>query len=94
MTAGGQAVLFHALLACLDPGDAAVTIDPGYATHPGTIRAAGGAVRVAPARPEDGFQPDLAALDAACAGARVLLINSPRPRLKGWRRSAAGAACG
>ncbi len=77
VTAGGQAALFHALLACLDPGDAAVMIDPGYATYPGTIRAAGGQVRVAPARPEDGFQPDLAALDVACEGARVLLINSP-----------------
>lgn len=77
ITAGGQSALFHAFQAVLDPGDAAVIIDPQYPTYPGTIRACGGEVRVTPALASAGFQPDLEALDAACAGARALLINTP-----------------
>lgn len=77
VTAGGQAALLYALLAVADAGETCVILDPHYATYPGTLRAAGLAVRTAPARPEAGFQPDLAALDAACRGARALLINTP-----------------
>lgn len=77
VTIGGQAALFASLYASVDPGDRVVTIDPYYATYPGTIRAAGGAFVPSPADPANGFQPDLAALDAACAGARALLINTP-----------------
>ncbi|SFI41752.1 pyridoxal phosphate-dependent aminotransferase [Albimonas pacifica] len=77
VTAGGQAALLHAFMATLDAGDAAVMIDPYYVTYPGTIRATGGVPRITPARAEAGFQPDLDALEAACAGARVLLVNSP-----------------
>ena len=77
VTAGGQAALLFSLIACTDPGDACVILDPFYATYPGTLRAAGAAGGAAPARAEAGFQPDLAALDAACAGARALLINTP-----------------
>lgn len=77
VTAGGQSALHYAFRAVLDPGDAAVVIDPYYVPYPGTIRAAGGVPRIAPARAENGFQPDFETLDAACDGARALLINSP-----------------
>ena len=77
VTAGGQAALLHTFMATLDAGDAAVMIDPYYVTYPGTIRATGGVPRITPARAEAGFQPDLDALEAACTGARALLINSP-----------------
>ncbi|MEO0999408.1 MAG: pyridoxal phosphate-dependent aminotransferase, partial [Pseudomonadota bacterium] len=71
------AALFVAFLATLDPGDAAVIVDPYYATYPLTVRGASGVVRTVPARPETGFQIDLDALAAAAPGARALLINSP-----------------
>lgn len=77
VTAGGAGALFHAFNAVLDPGDVAVLIDPCYTPYPGTVRAAGGVPRIVQAHAEDGFQPDLAALDAACAGAKALLVNSP-----------------
>jgi len=77
VTNGGQAALFSALMTLCDAGDTALFIDPYYATYPGTIRAAGAIPRAVPARPEAHFQPDLAALDAAAAGAKVLLINAP-----------------
>ncbi|MFO7853867.1 MAG: pyridoxal phosphate-dependent aminotransferase [Paracoccaceae bacterium] len=77
VTVGGQMALSYAFHACLDPGDAAVILDPFYPPYPGTLHAAGARVRVAPSLPDDGFQPDLEALDRACEGARALLINTP-----------------
>ena len=79
VTTGGQAALFAAMQAALDPGDACVLIDPWYATFPMTVRAAAGRVVSVPARPERGFAPDPAEIDAvaAASGARALLVNSP-----------------
>jgi arginine:pyruvate transaminase len=74
---GAQAGLFAAHHAACDEGSRAVLIDPYYTTYPGTIRAVGAVPVAVPARSEDGFQPDLAALDAAARGARSILINSP-----------------
>ncbi len=77
ITAGGQAGLFATHLACCDPGDRALFIDPHYVTYPGTIRS-GGAVPVAvQARPENGFQPLARDIEAVAGGARSLLINTP-----------------
>lgn len=77
ITPGGQAALFAAHMAALDPGDATLFIDPYYATYPGTIRAASGIPRPVPAHAKNGFQPDPADVDAAAPGARALLVNSP-----------------
>lgn len=80
ITAGGQAGLYSAHAAVLDPGDAALYIDPYYATYPGTIRAAGGTPVSVPALASDGFQPRGTAIQNAAASApsaRALLINSP-----------------
>ncbi|MBF9032349.1 aminotransferase class I/II-fold pyridoxal phosphate-dependent enzyme [Rhodobacterales bacterium HKCCE3408] len=77
VTAGGQAALLAAHIACCEPGDTALTIDPYYATYPGTIRAASCVPRAVPARPEDGFQPRAEAVDAAAEGAKSLLLNTP-----------------
>lgn len=79
ITPGGQAGLFAAHLAALDPGDAAMFVDPYYATYPGTIRGAGGHAVPVAAHAEDGFQPRRVALEAAAAGTtpRSLLINTP-----------------
>ncbi len=73
---GGQAALFAALTAVLDPGDKALFIDPHYATYPSTIRAVSGVPLPVSAKPEHGFQPQLS--DLLRAGpAKALLINSP-----------------
>ena len=79
ITAGGQAALFAAFRAALDAGDSALYIDPYYATYPGTIRSVGGVPVAVTAPAENGFQPDIDALDkaAATSGAKALLINSP-----------------
>lgn len=77
ITAGGQAALFAAHHAVCDEGDTALFIDPYYATYPGTIRALGAQAVPVRADPENGFQPQMAELQEAAAGAKSLLINSP-----------------
>ena len=77
ITPGGQSALFSAHLAVIDPGDTALYIDPYYATYPGTIRSVGGVPKAVTAEADNGFLPTFEALDAAAAGAKALLINSP-----------------
>ena len=74
---GGQAGLFATHVACCDPGDRALFIDPYYATYPGTIRAAGVTPVPVRAHAERAFQPDAADLARVAEGAASLLINSP-----------------
>ncbi len=74
---GGQAALFAALMAVIDPGDRVVFIDPYYPTYPGTIRACSGVPVAVAARPEHGFEPAAEDLGAAANGAQALLMNSP-----------------
>lgn len=79
ITPGGQAALFAAHMAVLTPGDAALYIDPYYATYPGTIRAASG--KAVPIRTEAAraFLPEAQAIAEAARQhkARSLLINTP-----------------
>ncbi|MBI1418243.1 MAG: aminotransferase class I/II-fold pyridoxal phosphate-dependent enzyme [Limimaricola sp.] len=77
ITPGGQAGLFAAAMATLDPGDRALFVDPYYVTYPGTLRAAGGVPVPVAARPEHAFQPQAADLAVVAPDARVLLVNSP-----------------
>ena len=77
ITAGGQAALFAAFRAALDEGDTALYINPYYATYLGTIRSVGGVPKAVIAEADNGFLPTFEALDAAAAGAKALLINSP-----------------
>jgi len=77
ITPGGQAALFAAHMAVLDPGDTALFVDPYYTTYPGTIRSAGGVPKTVVARSEDGFQPQENTLEVAAKGAKSLMINTP-----------------
>jgi arginine:pyruvate transaminase len=77
-TPGGQASLYAAVQAVLDPGDHAIVVAPYYATYPGTFRAAGAAFTIVETRAEDGFQPDAKAIEEAIQpSTRAILINSP-----------------
>ena len=77
VTNGGQAALFAAHLAVLNPGDKAICIDPYYPTYPGTIRGTGGKPACVPAGRNQGFLPDMEVLDQVAEGARSILLNSP-----------------
>lgn len=79
ITPGGQAALFACHHAVCDQGDVALYIDPHYVSYPGTIRAIGAVPRAIQTDPAAHFQPDYAAISAACADGRAksLLINTP-----------------
>ena len=77
VTNGGQAALFAAHLAVLNPGDKAICVDPYYPTYPGTIRGTGGKPAYVPARRDQGFLPDMEVLDQVAKGTRSILLNSP-----------------
>ncbi|MGI6855805.1 pyridoxal phosphate-dependent aminotransferase [Mesorhizobium sp. 1B3] len=77
-TPGGQAALYAAVQAVLDPGGHAIVVAPYYATYPGTFRAAGAGFTVVETRAEDGFQPNVAAIEKAVEpNTRAILINTP-----------------
>jgi arginine:pyruvate transaminase len=77
ITPGGQAGLFAAHTAVIDPGDTALFIDPYYATYPGTLRGVSARPVAVQARAEDAFQPRAADIASVAAGAKSLLVNSP-----------------
>ena len=78
VTAGGQGAIFAAMCAVLDPGDACVVLDPYYASFDVTVRAVAAEPIIVPTRAEDGFQPDVAAIEAALTPrTRAILINTP-----------------
>jgi arginine:pyruvate transaminase len=79
ITPGGQAALFAAHMAALQPGEAGLYIEPYYATYPGSIRGTGAVAHALQTRAEDDFFPDAAALDALAkrTQARSVLINTP-----------------
>ncbi|SMX36724.1 pyridoxal phosphate-dependent aminotransferase [Maliponia aquimaris] len=79
ITPGGQAALFSAHVTVLSPGDAALYIDPYYATYPGTIRAASGTPIAIQTEAARAFLPSGAAIAEAArkSGAKSLLINTP-----------------
>jgi len=77
-TPGGQAALYAAVQAVLDPGDHAVVVAPYYATYPGTFRAAGADFTVVETVAEDGFQPRASAIEKALTPkTRAILLNTP-----------------
>lgn len=79
ITPGGQAALFTAHMAALNPGDAALYIDPFYATYPGVIRAASAQPHPIPTEAATAFLPTEQQITTAArqSSASSLLINTP-----------------
>jgi aspartate/methionine/tyrosine aminotransferase len=77
VTTGGTTAVLEALLACVQPGEGVLVPDPGWPTFAMATHLAGGRVVRYPLRPEDGYEPDLEALEGMASDARVLIINTP-----------------
>jgi arginine:pyruvate transaminase len=78
VTPGGQAALFASMMAVLDPGQSCIVLDPFYATFAQTVRAASGRPIMVETPADQGFQPDVAAIERALQpDTRAILINSP-----------------
>ena len=75
---GAKECIFNLNLAFLDPGDAALSADPGYPVYTGGPLLAGAEPVLMPLRPEHGFTPDLLAVsDADRARAKLMFFNYP-----------------
>jgi LL-diaminopimelate aminotransferase len=75
---GAKECIFNLNLAFLDPGDAALSADPGYPVYTGGPLMAGADPVLMPLLPERGFTPDLTAIsDADRARAKLMFFNYP-----------------
>jgi LL-diaminopimelate aminotransferase len=75
---GAKECIFNLNLAFLDPGDAALSADPGYPVYTGGPLIAGGDPVLMPLLPERGFTFDLAAISAHDkARAKLMFFNYP-----------------
>jgi LL-diaminopimelate aminotransferase len=75
---GAKECIFNLNLCFLDPGDAALSADPGYPVYTGGPIIAGGDPVLMPLTAERHFTPDLAAVSAADrARAKLMFFNYP-----------------
>ena len=75
---GAKEGIGHAALCFIDPGDTALVPDPGYPVYSVGTWFAGGECRWMPLREENGWLPDLDAIDPGTArDARVMWLNYP-----------------
>jgi LL-diaminopimelate aminotransferase len=75
---GAKECIFNLNLAFLDPGDAALSSDPGYPVYTGGPLMAGGEPVLMPLLPDRGFTPDLDAIsDSDRARAKLMFFNYP-----------------
>jgi len=61
---GSQEGTAHLPLAVLDPGDAALHLDPCYPSHTGGLHLAGARIKAFPLSPEQDWRPDLTAISS------------------------------
>jgi LL-diaminopimelate aminotransferase len=75
---GGKEGVAHIALACLDPGDVALSPEPGYPPYTSGPLFAGAAVHYLPLREENGFMPELEEIPADVLGrSNLLFLNYP-----------------
>jgi N-succinyldiaminopimelate aminotransferase len=76
VTTGCTEAIAGAILGLVNPGDPVVVLEPYYDSYLAMIEFAGGVRRPVTLRSPD-FRLDVNALEAAAAGARAMLINTP-----------------
>jgi LL-diaminopimelate aminotransferase len=75
---GAKECIYNLCFAFLDPGDVALSSDPGYPVYTGGPILAGAEVELLPLVPDLGFVPDLDAIDEmALSKARLMFLNYP-----------------
>jgi LL-diaminopimelate aminotransferase len=77
-TIGAKDAVSHLPFVFLDPGDSAIVTDPGYPVYEAAVGFAGGSVVRIPLLEENGFLPDLDAIDPHAADkASIMFVNYP-----------------
>jgi LL-diaminopimelate aminotransferase len=75
---GGKEAVGHIAMACLDPGEVALSPEPGYPPYTSGPVFSGADVRYLPLTPENEFFPDLEAIpDDVLGRANLLYLNYP-----------------
>ena len=75
---GSKDGLAHLPFAYLEPGDAAIVPDPGYAAYLGSVTLAGGDPHLVPLRPENDFLVPLDSIaDDVARRTRIVYLNYP-----------------
>ena len=78
VTMGGKQALFNLGQALFEPGDEVIVFSPYWVSYLPQLHLAGAKPVVVETRPEDGFQPDVEALERALSDrTRAILVNSP-----------------
>ena len=86
ITAGATQAILTAILACVQPGDEVIVLEPCYDSYGPNIELAGGKVVRVPLRPGS-FRPDFEAIARALSPrTRAIIVNSPHnPSATVWR---------
>ncbi len=75
---GSKEGIMHISMAFLDPGDEVLVPDPGYPAYAAAARLAGGVVRSYDLTEENGWMPDIPAIEAAGTDRlKIMWINYP-----------------
>lgn len=75
---GSKEGIMHISMAFLDPGDEVLVPDPGYPAYSAAALLAGGKVRTYDLREENGWLPDLSAIEArGVERVKIMWINYP-----------------
>lgn len=75
---GSKEGIAHAPLAFINPGDLALVPDPAYPVYKTAVSFAGGTPVVMPLVKDNGFLPDLEAIDTGIAAkAKIMFLNYP-----------------
>ena len=75
---GSKEGIAHAPLAFINPGDLALVPDPAYPVYRPAVSFAGGTSVIMPLSRENGFLPDLEAIDPGVASkAKIIFLNYP-----------------
>ncbi len=75
---GSKEGVAHFPLAAVNPGDLVLITDPGYPVYVNAVHFAGGEVAYVPLKEENGYLPDLDAIDPELARrARLFFVNYP-----------------
>ena len=78
VTPGAKPIIFHGILACVDPGDEVIYPNPGFPIYESVIRFVGGVPVPLPLREERDFRFDIAELQSLVTPrTKMIIINSP-----------------
>ena len=75
---GGKFAIYLAFQAVLEPGDRVMVLEPAWVSYKSMAQLAGAGVISVDCQASDGYQPDLAAMEAAMDGTvKYIVVSSP-----------------